>query len=80
MCSVVLWDQHYYYYYPIDIILIKFKVYLCFLYIATIGVSLSPCTIPGRGPSFLLKDNEMELGLGIHGEAGIKRSEVDNII
>ncbi|XP_033096561.1 triokinase/FMN cyclase-like [Anneissia japonica] len=39
----------------------------------TISVSLSPCSLPGSGPSFELGHNEMELGLGIHGEAGIKR-------
>ena len=41
--------------------------------LATIGLCLSPCSLPGRGPSFLLGDDEMELGLGIHGEAGVKR-------
>ena len=30
----------------------------------------------GSGPLFQLADNELELGLGIHGEAGIKRIEV----
>ncbi|KAK2162652.1 hypothetical protein LSH36_94g01041 [Paralvinella palmiformis] len=42
----------------------------------TIGLSLSPCSIPGVGPSFQLADDEMELGLGIHGEAGVKRIKV----
>jgi len=28
------------------------------------SVSLSPCSIPGHKPSFTLKDDEMELGLG----------------
>lgn len=44
--------------------------------IATMSVSLSPCSIPGNKPSFELKADEMELGLGIHGEAGIKRTNV----
>jgi len=39
----------------------------------TIGLSLSPCSVPGSGPSFQLAHDEMELGLGIHGEAGVKR-------
>ena len=30
----------------------------------TIGVSLSPCSIPGSGPSFVLASDEIELGLG----------------
>eukprot|EP00117_Sycon_ciliatum_P048123 scpid77584/ scgid6030/ Bifunctional ATP-dependent dihydroxyacetone kinase/FAD-AMP lyase (cyclizing); ATP-dependent dihydroxyacetone kinase; Glycerone kinase; FAD-AMP lyase (cyclizing); FAD-AMP lyase (cyclic FMN forming); FMN cyclase len=43
---------------------------------ATIGVSLSPCRVPGRGASFQLPDGIMELGLGIHGEAGLQRTKV----
>lgn len=40
----------------------------------TIGVALSPCIIPRVGhPSFELGENEMEIGMGIHGEAGIRR-------
>lgn len=46
------------------------------------GIALSPCTIPGTStafvtqlkavgkPSFQLREDEVELGLGIHGEAG----------
>jgi len=32
--------------------------------IATMSVSLSSCSAPGQEPSFHLKPNEMELGLG----------------
>jgi len=42
----------------------------------TIGVSLTPCSVPGSGPSFSLKSDEMELGLGVHGEAGVRRVKV----
>lgn len=35
-----------------------------FFYLGTIGVSLTPCSLPGAGPSFELKSDEMELGLG----------------
>ena len=42
----------------------------------TIGLSLSPCVVPGAGPSFTLAADEMELGLGIHGEAGVRRMKV----
>ncbi|KAG7256361.1 hypothetical protein CRUP_034792, partial [Coryphaenoides rupestris] len=45
--------------------------------IGTLGVSLSPCSVPGCLPSFELPPGEMELGLGIHGEPGIKRSKVE---
>ncbi|MED6263177.1 hypothetical protein CHARACLAT_001799 [Characodon lateralis] len=44
--------------------------------IGTLGVSLSPCSVPGCLPSFDLPPGAMELGLGIHGEPGIKRSKV----
>lgn len=40
----------------------------------TIGVALSPCTIPTRGqPGFALDDNTIEMGMGIHGEQGVWR-------
>lgn len=32
--------------------------------IATMSVSLSPCSVPGQEPSFHLEQDEMELGLG----------------
>src|SRR5699024_4405407 len=35
------------------------------------------CTVPAAGtPSFELKENEMEVGIGIHGEPGIERKEI----
>lgn len=40
----------------------------------TIGVALSPCTIPTRGePTFTLAPDAIELGMGIHGEQGVWR-------
>src|SRR5271168_616352 len=45
--------------------------------LATMGVSFSAGTSPAVGrPSFELGEHEMELGLGIHGEPGVKRTEV----
>ena len=45
--------------------------------LATMGVSFSAGTAPAVGrPSFELGESEMELGLGIHGEPGVKRTEV----
>jgi dihydroxyacetone kinase len=42
--------------------------------LGSIGVGLSPCTVPAAGtPGFTLAENEIELGLGIHGEPGIRR-------
>lgn len=43
----------------------------------TIGVSLAPCSLPGSLPSFILGSDEMELGLGIHGEPGVKRVKLE---
>ncbi len=43
--------------------------------LATMGVSFSAGTSPAVGrPSFELGDDEMELGLGIHGEPGVQRT------
>lgn len=40
----------------------------------TIGVALSPCTVPQAGkPTFFVGENEMEMGMGIHGEPGVQR-------
>ncbi|XP_075401759.1 triokinase/FMN cyclase isoform X2 [Tenrec ecaudatus] len=39
----------------------------------TLGVSLSSCSVPGSKPTFELSTDEVELGLGIHGEAGVRR-------
>jgi dihydroxyacetone kinase len=45
--------------------------------LATMGVSFSAGTSPAVGkPSFELGEREMELGLGIHGEPGVKRTEM----
>ena len=42
--------------------------------VRTMGVALTPCIVPEVGkPSFTLGDNEMEIGMGIHGEPGINR-------
>jgi dihydroxyacetone kinase-like protein len=42
--------------------------------VRSIGVAITPCEVPGAGkPSFTLKEDEMEIGMGIHGEAGIQR-------
>jgi dihydroxyacetone kinase-like protein len=40
----------------------------------SIGVALTSCTVPAAGtPTFTLAADEMELGVGIHGEPGRKR-------
>ncbi|VDM44462.1 unnamed protein product [Toxocara canis] len=42
----------------------------------TIGLSLSACSIPGKDLMFKLAVDEMELGLGIHGEPGCERTSM----
>ncbi|XP_063227419.1 PTS-dependent dihydroxyacetone kinase 1, dihydroxyacetone-binding subunit DhaK-like isoform X2 [Bacillus rossius redtenbacheri] len=37
---------------------------------ANLGVCLQACSLPGSGPLFEVEPDEMELGLGVHGEAG----------
>ena len=44
----------------------------------TMGVALSPCTIPAAGvPTFELPVGEMEIGMGIHGEPGVRRGALE---
>lgn len=41
------------------------------------GVGTYPCIIPATGkPSFKLEDDEMEIGIGHHGEPGIKKEKI----
>lgn len=43
----------------------------------SIGVALTPCTVPKAGkPTFTLADDEIEMGMGIHGEPGIWRARL----
>jgi phosphoenolpyruvate---glycerone phosphotransferase subunit DhaK len=44
----------------------------------SMGVGLSPCSLPQTGePSFEIGEDEMEIGLGHHGEPGIRKSKID---
>lgn len=41
---------------------------------ASMGVALSSCTVPAAGrPTFTLGEDELEMGVGIHGEPGRRR-------
>jgi dihydroxyacetone kinase-like protein len=43
----------------------------------SMGFALTSCTTPSKGsPTFGLGDDEMELGVGLHGEPGRKRTKV----
>ncbi len=47
--------------------------------VRTMGVALAACTVPHAGvPSFELADNEVEIGIGIHGEPGRHRIGMEN--
>ena len=40
----------------------------------TVGIALTPCILPAAGkPTFEIGDDEMEIGMGIHGEPGVRR-------
>lgn len=45
--------------------------------VRSIGFALTSCTVPAKGtPTFVLGEDEMEYGVGIHGEPGIQREAV----
>jgi dihydroxyacetone kinase len=45
--------------------------------VRSLGFALSPCTVPAKGsPTFTLAEDEIEYGIGIHGEPGIQREKV----
>ena len=37
----------------------------------TMGLALGPCSLPGQGPLFSVDEDKLEIGLGVHGEAGV---------
>lgn len=44
----------------------------------SMGVALTSCTVPAAGkPTFTLADDEMEMGVGIHGEPGRRRVKLE---
>ena len=45
--------------------------------VRTLGVALSPCILPEAGkPTFEINKDEIEIGMGIHGEPGISREKL----
>lgn len=45
--------------------------------VRTMGVAINPSTIPAAGkPGFELSDDEMEVGIGIHGEPGVRKEKL----
>lgn len=46
--------------------------------VRTMGVALTPCVVPRVGkPGFEIGEDEMEIGMGIHGETGIRRGKLE---
>jgi len=46
----------------------------------SMGMALTSCTVPAAGkPTFELGDDEIELGIGIHGEPGIERVKIKSL-
>lgn len=52
--------------------------------VRSMGVAIAPCTVPANGePGFELEEDEMEVGIGIHGEPGTHKepiAPVDKIV
>ncbi|TPE19920.1 dihydroxyacetone kinase subunit DhaK [Clostridium perfringens] len=45
--------------------------------VKSIGFAFTSCTVPAKGtPTFELGEDEMEYGVGIHGEPGIRREKI----
>jgi dihydroxyacetone kinase-like protein len=45
--------------------------------VRTIGAALTSCTVPAAGrPTFTIAEDEMEMGMGIHGEPGVWRGKL----
>ena len=45
--------------------------------VKSIGIGLTSCTVPAKGtPTFEIAEDEMEFGVGIHGEPGIRREKL----
>lgn len=45
--------------------------------VRSMGMAFTPCIVPAAGkPSFTLKEDEIEIGIGIHGEPGTHREKI----
>mgnify|MGYP001409747288 FL=1 len=63
---------------PLDDIVKKVQEMMTSLY--SIGMALHPCLVPTTGEyGFDLSEDEMEIGIGIHGEKGISREKSETV-
>lgn len=45
--------------------------------VRSMGFAMTACTLPGVGtPGFVLAENEIEVGMGIHGEPGVEKTDI----
>ncbi len=45
--------------------------------IRSMGMAMTPCVLPAVGkPGFILGDDEIEIGMGIHGEPGVEKTKI----
>jgi len=57
-----------------DLVAVKAAAEAAIADLATMGIGLTPCTVPGATQAnFTLGEDEIEFGLGIHGEPGVAR-------
>ncbi len=46
--------------------------------VRTMGMAIKPCIVPAAGtPGFEIADDEMEIGIGIHGEPGVEKKALE---
>ena len=46
--------------------------------VRTMGMAIKPCIVPAAGvPGFEIGDDEMEIGIGIHGEPGVEKKPLE---
>lgn len=56
---------------------VKVAAQKCADHVRSIGFALTSCTVPAKGtPTFSLQEDEMEYGVGIHGEPGCRREKI----
>lgn len=47
--------------------------------VRTMGMAIKPCIVPAAGtPGFEIADDEMEIGIGIHGEPGVEKKTLES--
>ena len=48
--------------------------------VRSMGMAVDACTVPAAGkPSFDLAEDEIEIGIGIHGEPGVNREKISSV-